>query len=141
MLEGFVKLPVLTGSSFLSITDNGLNFSGMTVFHMQKAEYVNLFVNADKKQIAIKECKKNAEYAVRFFRSEKNLKIGVRFNNREIQQMISKLMDWDFQKYNYKVEGFYSEDEQAMIFDLTQTKRSNKQVRAKYKKKNSVEDN
>ena len=140
MLEGFVKLPILTGSSFLSITDNGLNFSGTAVFHMQKAEYVNLFVNADKKQIAIKECKKNAEYAIRFFRNEKNLKIGVRFNNREIQQMIAKMMDWDFQKYNYRVDGVYNEDEHAMIFDLTQTKKSNKQIRTK-RKNNLVEDN
>ena len=141
MLEGFVKIPVLTGSSFVSITDNGLNFSGMTVFHMQKAEYINLFVNADTKQIAIKECKKNAEYAIRFFRNEKNLKIGVRFNNREIQQMIAKMMDWDFQKYNYKVDGFYNEDEHVMIFDLTKTKKSAKKIRTKHNKENLTEDN
>ena len=138
MLEGFVKVPVLRGSSFLSITANGLNFSGMSVFHMQKANYVNLFLNEETKKIAIQKCNKNAEDAIPFFRTDKNLKSGVRFNNAEIQRMINELMGWDVSTFNYKVDGFLDEEEQAMIFDLNAARKTRKNKR---QKEETVEQN
>ena len=118
MLEGFVKIPILQGSSFVSITDNGLNFNKNVVKHMQKAENIVIFYNSNKKQIAIQKCEKNTEDSIPFYRSEKNLQTGVRFNNREIQQMIASMMNWDLKELNYRVDGFLAEDRQTMIFDL-----------------------
>lgn len=118
MLEGFVKVPIFNRSSILSITENGLNFNGTVVFHMQKANFINLFLNSNEKQVAIIECDKNTQDRIPFYRDEKSLKNGVRFNNREIQQMISRIMEWDLTKFNYRVDGYFIAEEKAMIFDL-----------------------
>lgn len=132
MLEGFVEIPILIGSSFLSVTDNGLNFNKNVVKHMNKAEFIKIFFNANKKQIAIQKCEKGTENSIPFYRDEKNLQTGVRFNNREIQQMIAANMDWNLQEFNYRADGFLS-DENTMIFDLKSAR--------KFPKRNKSETN
>ena len=126
MLEGFVKIPIFNKSSCLSVTENGLNFNGTVVFHMEKANYINLLLNANKKQIAIVKCDKDSADKIPFYRDEKSLKNGVRFNNREIQQMISRIMEWDLLKFNYRVDGYFISEEQAMIFDLQNARKFSK---------------
>ena len=118
MLEGFVEIPILQGSSFLSVTDNGLNFNKNVVKHMQRAESIKILCNSSKKQLAIKKCDKNTENSIPFYRNEKNLTNGVRFNNREVQQMIATMMDWNLSKYNYRADGFLADDGETMIFNL-----------------------
>ena len=118
MLEGFVKLPILSGSSFVSVTSNEINFNGNVVFHMKKAEYVSLLLNSKEKKIAIQKCDKDDEDKIQFFREGTNWKNGVRFNNRDIQQMIAMMMGWDLEKFNYRADGIYVDDEHAMVFDL-----------------------
>ena len=118
MLEGFVEVPILQGSSFLSVTDNGLNFNKNVVKHMQRAESIKIFCNSSKKQIAIKKCGKGEENSIPFYRDEKNLTNGVRFNNREVQQMIATMMDWNLSEYNYRADGFLADDGETMIFNL-----------------------
>ena len=126
MLEGFVEIPILQGSSFLSVTDNGLNFNKNVVKHMQRAERVKIFCNSAKKQIAIQKCDKNTENSIPFYRNEKNLTSGVRFNNREVQQMIATMMDWNLSEYNYRVDGFLADDGKTMIFNLNNSRRFTK---------------
>ena len=131
MLEGFVKIPILKGNSFMSVTENGLHFSGKAVFNMQKANYVQFFLNESTKQIAIQKCNKNSEDAISFFRSEKNLKNGVHFNNSEILQMICDMMEWNLEEFNFRIEGIFIEESQAMTFDLNNAKKSKKKKRKK----------
>ena len=128
MLEGFVKIPLLSGSSFLSVTSNGLNFNNNVVYRMNKAKYIVLLLNEDKKQLAIQKCDENTEDKISFFRDEKNLKNGVRFNNRETQIMIAQMMNWNLEQYNYRVDGIYYEKEQAMIFDLNMARKFKKRI-------------
>ena len=130
MLEGFVEITILQGSSFLSVTDNGLNFNKNVVKHMQRAESVKIFYNPSKKQIAIQKCDKNAENSITFYRDEKNLTSGVRFNNREVQQMIATMMDWNLSEYNYRVDGFLADDGETMIFNLNNSRRFTKKNKA-----------
>ena len=118
MLEGFVQIPILPGSSFLSVTENGLNFNKNVVKHMNKAESIILLCNSSKKQIAIQKCDKGTENSIPFYRDEKNLTTGVRFNNREIQQMIAAMMNWNLQEFNYRADGFTTNDRSTMIFNL-----------------------
>ena len=47
MLEGFTKIPVLSGSSFMSVTSNGINFNGNVVFHLQRTKFVVFFLSAN----------------------------------------------------------------------------------------------
>lgn len=126
MLEGFVKIPVLSGSSFMSVTRNGINFSGNVVFHLQRAEFVLFFLNSNEKQIAIQKCDDTDEDRVPFFREGANWKNGVRVNNRELQRIISRMMDWDLESYNYRADGIYSDKDNAMIFDLKTARKFNK---------------
>ena len=126
MLEGFVEVPILQGSSFISVTDNGLNFNKNVVKHMRRAESIKILCNSSKKQIAIKKCGKNDENSIPFYRDEKNLKTGVRFNNREVQQMIATMMDWNLNEYNYRADGFLADDEETMIFNLNCARRFSK---------------
>ena len=118
MLEGFLEIPILQGSSFMSITDNGINFNKNVVKHMQGAEYIIILCNSNKKQIAIQKCNKGRENSIQFYRDEKNFINGVRFNNREVVQMIVSMMDWNLKEFNYRVDGFMTEDRNSMIFDL-----------------------
>lgn len=128
MLEGFVEVTILQGSSFLSVTDNGLNFNKNVVKHMQRAESVKILRNTSKKQLAIQKCDKNAENSIPFYRDEKNLTTGVRFNNREVQQMIETMMDWNLNEYNYRIDGFLADDNETMIFNLNTARRFSKKT-------------
>ena len=118
MLEGFVEVTILQGSSFLSVTSNGLNFNKNVVKHMKRAESIKIFCNSAKKQLAIQKCGKDDENSISFYRDEKNLTNGVRFNNREVQQMIATMMNWNLNEYNYRAYGFLADDGETMIFDL-----------------------
>lgn len=118
MLEGFVEVPILQGSSFLSVTSNGLNFNKNVVKHMRQAESIKIYCNSSKKQLAIKKCDNKAENSIPFYRDAKSLKTGVRFNNREVQQMIATMMNWNLSEYNYRADGFLADDAETMIFNL-----------------------
>ena len=126
MLNGFTKVPILQGNSFVSITNNGINFNGNVVFHMQKTKYVIFLLNANEQQIAIQECGDDEEDKISFFRDGTNWKNGVRINNRELQQIIARMMSWDLDKYNYRADGVYSGNDHAMIFDLKNARTFNK---------------
>ena len=88
MLEGFVEIPILQGSSFLSVTDNGLNFNKNVVKHMQRAESIKILCNSSKKHLAIQKCDKNTENSILFYRNEKNLTNSVRTC---VQKRLSKV--------------------------------------------------
>lgn len=126
MLEGFVEVPILQGSSFLSVTNNGLNFNKNVVKHMRKAETIKIFCNSSKKQLAIQKCDDKVENSIPFYRDDKNLTNGVRFNNREVQQMIATMMDWNLNEYNYRADGFLADDGETMIFNLNSSRRFTK---------------
>lgn len=126
MLDGFKKVQILQGNSFVSITSNGINFNGNVIFHMQKTKYVIFLLNADEQQIAIQKCDGKEEDKISFFREGSNWKNGVRINNRELQQMITRMMGWDLDKYNYRADGIYSDKDNAMIFDLKNARKFNK---------------
>ena len=126
MLEGFLEVPILQGSSFMSITDNGINFNKNVVKRMQGAANIIILCNSNKKQIAIQKCDKGRENSIQFYRDEKNFVNGVRFNNREVVQMIVSMMNWNLKEFNYRVDGFLSDDRNTMIFDLNSERKFNK---------------
>lgn len=126
MLNGFKKVQILQGSSFVSVTSNGINFNGNVVFHMQKTKYITFLINADEQQIAIQKCDDKEESKIPFFREGSNWKNGVRINNRELQQMIARMMGWDLDNHNYRADGIYSDNDDAMIFDLKTARKFNK---------------
>lgn len=131
MLDGFIKIPISRGRSnpALSITNNGFIFNSHVVTRMQRASYINILINKDKKQIAIQACDDFLNDKFSFFRSEKNLLYGVHFSNRNLQLMISNMMHWDLDNFNYRANGFYIENENAMIFDLNNSRKFIKRLK------------
>lgn len=128
MLEGFTKIS-LSRNPALSVNSNALYFNGNVVSRMQRASYINILINKDKKQIAIQKCDETSTGKIRFFRQSR-CENGIRFTNHEIQQIIIEMMNWDLEHYSYRVGGFYIENEQAMIFDLKFARKSKKRNRS-----------
>ena len=126
MLEGFIKITLLKGSTFMTVTGKGIKFNGNVVYRIQKAEFVRLFLNPKTKQVAIQKCETKLDGAVAFFKDESDLTNGVRLNNRELQQKFSNMMDWDLENYNYRAYGFFSEEDNAVIFDLKSARKLHK---------------
>lgn len=117
MFEKFKKVNLTTGLPYLSITDNGVTFSKSVIVKMGKPSFVELLMNQDDKQIAIRVCKKDEEGAIPFVKNAKA--VNVRWNNRDFLNTLSKMMDWDLKEEGYRVLGDWYDSEQAMLFDLT----------------------
>lgn len=122
MLVDFVPVTLLSGSSFVSITDNGLNFNKNVLLRMNRPEYVVILLNVPKKQMAIQTCEKNDSNAVTFFKPDSDVKYGVRLHNKALENMLSSLMNWNLKECNYRIDGTYIEKESAMIFDLNEAR-------------------
>lgn len=132
MLAGFKELQILTGSTFLSVSDNGVAFNKNTIIKMDYPQKIKFLINDEEKKIAIQIADKNDDTASQFFREGMDIKNGVRYNNRDLIQTIAAMMAWDLSEKTYRVDGVYSAEDTAMIFDLnlarvfSKRKRSNK---------------
>lgn len=117
MFEKFKKVNLTVGLPYMSITDNGVTFSKSVVVKMGRPGYVELLMNEDDKQIAIRICDKNEEDAIQFVRNAKT--INVRWNNKDFLNTISKMLDWNLKDGGYRVLGDWYDSEKAMLFDLS----------------------
>lgn len=117
----------------MTVTNKGIKFNGNVVYRIQKAEFVRLFLNLKTKQVAIQKCREQDDYSVLFLTRDKNWnwRNGVQLNNQLLKQKIRDFMDWDLENYNYRAYGFFSEEDNAVIFDL---KSARKLHRRKIKK-------
>ncbi len=118
MLEGFERVPVLKGRTFMSVTNDGINFNKNVVAHMGKSPYVIFLLNIAEKKAAIQKCDSSDPDALVFYQKPRNETSGVRINLRDVQQKIADMMEWNLTEYNYRVDGAYSQEDSAMIFDL-----------------------
>lgn len=120
MLEGFERYNYSIGTSSITLSDNGVAFSKTAVIKMNKCEYVVLLINYSERKLAIKKCDQEEEGAIAFYNSSKKL-VSVRWNNRELQKTLSNLMGWELKDgVAYKIDGTYSHEDEALIFDLNQ---------------------
>lgn len=117
MFEKFKKVNLTTGLPYLSITDNGVTFSKSVIVKMGKPSFVELLMNEDDKQIAVRVCNKDEDGAIQFVKNAKT--VNVRWNNRDFLNTLSKMMDWNLKEEGYRVLGDWYDSEQAMLFDLT----------------------
>lgn len=117
MLEGFEQFNLSVGKASMSVGPNGVSFSKTTVIRMGKCSHVQLFINSNSRQVAIKKATENDEGSIPFYNDERKL-VSVRWNNKELIRTISNLMDWKLEGKVYRVDGTYSYEDDAMIFDL-----------------------
>lgn len=118
MLVGFERVSNVKGRSFMSVTNDGINFNKNVVAQMGKVPFVVFLLNASEKKAAIQKCSADDPDALVFYKRERNEKNGVRINLRDVQQTIATMMGWELSKYNYRIDGAYSAEDSAMIFDL-----------------------
>jgi len=118
MLSGFKTVNLTIGLPYVSITTNGVTFNKTTIVKLGRPSHVLLMINEEEKQIAIQNCDSENEDATPFLRNEGKSTLSVRWNNKDLLNTISKLMNWDLKECGYRVDGEYFNDENAMIFDL-----------------------
>lgn len=114
----FKKVNLTTGLPYMSVTDNGMTFSKSAVIKMNKPSYVELLLNEDDKQLAIRACDKSEEGSIAFAKSAKST--NVRMNNKDFLNTLSRMMGWDLKESGYRVSGEWFEQEQIMLFDMKQ---------------------
>lgn len=51
------------------------------------------------------------------------------FNSKNLQYSLARQMDWDIERYIYRINGTYYEENNSMVFDLTTAKKSPKRSR------------
>ncbi len=120
-LDGFVAFDFNVGVPSASITPNGVTFNRSVVIKMNYPEHVVLMVNKETKQIAIKACTAETQRAVTFYKQQAENKAiqSVRWNNRDLLNCLSEMMDWDLKKVSHRVEGKLLPEANIMLFDLT----------------------
>ena len=53
MIDGFKKVQLMSGTAFVSITSNGLNFNKNVVLKMDRPKFISIYLNDDEKLLAI----------------------------------------------------------------------------------------
>ncbi len=121
MFESFVSFNFSEGIPSISITKNGLTFSKGVVMKMGYPEYVQLLIDKAGRQIAVKSCSKDEENAALFCSAEKRAKgnvISIRWNQKDLLNTLSNMMEWDLKDDAFRAEGVYYDAENAVLFDL-----------------------
>lgn len=131
MLENFKPLQIVKGTAFMSVSNNGIGFNKNVVIKMNKPEIVRLMINEEQSQFAIQATTDNDDSTINFFNENIDIRNGIRTHNRDLENTLAQLMDWDLESYVYRVDGLYLEKENAMLFDLKTARRFQKRTRAK----------
>lgn len=132
MLEGFEKISLYPGSSFLSVTNNGITFNKNSIQRLKMPEYVVFLLNSVEKKIAVQVCSDASDRdSIPFCQKGKDYKNGLRINNRELQQQLASMMNWNLKDKNYRIDGIYLDAESAMIFDMNSAREFNKRNKRK----------
>ena len=97
---------------------------------MGRPEYIRFMINTESKQLAIQKVEEYDNASVPFIRKNVDNKNGIRYNNRDLENTIATLMEWDLSTKTYRIDGIYQEDDNAMIFNLTTARTFPKRTRA-----------
>ncbi len=120
-LDGFEVFNFNVGIPSASITSNGITFNRSVSIKLGFPPYVRMLINRERRQIAIVPCDKSTDQSAAFYRDsyEKDPVRSVRWNNRDLMNTLSELMDCDFKTISFKVEGRLLNEGPAILFDLT----------------------
>ena len=131
MLNGFKIISECEGSEECIATINayGMSFTAQTIINFNSPEYVAFGVNEQTKQLGVAVCTDN-ENARIFCKNgdAKNAKIAFGAYKDKIAEMMP---DWDFNAFNYKIVGTFSEDHKEIVFELLNATPKAKRIRGK----------
>lgn len=120
----------------------GMTFTNQTLLNFNTPEFVVMGVNKEKKQLGIAACPQGENARV-FCKAgnTQNARINFGTYKREIVEMMP---EWDFEKFNYRVYGVFSEDHTEMVFNLltaeAKAKRNRKKVEEPKEEKPEVKE-
>lgn len=122
-LQGFVPFDFDEGLPYVSVTQNGITFNKGAVLKLGKPSRVELLINPDTKQIAIRGCGKKTPRSNAFYKENSRGVISVRWNMKDLLYTIQDMMSWNLELEGYRVEGQLLKEEGAMLFDLNEAKK------------------
>lgn len=123
MLEGFTSFNFDEGVPYVSITKNGVTFNKAVIMKLDYPPFVQLLLNSQTKQIAIKACLESDQNSVAFYKKRENSNvISVRWNVKDLLNTLQEITGWDLTFDGYKVDGTLLKEERAMLFDLNNGK-------------------
>lgn len=123
LLDGFELLETITGVPSMSISKNGVSFNRAAIEKLGCPRYVLTLIDKQGCRFAIVECSKNDRGARDFVKTERNISNGVRWNNHDLRATLEALMGWNLSADSWKVEGKFSDQDRALIFDLYESER------------------
>ena len=118
LLDDFELVDSVSGIPSVSITKNGISFNKSTIEKLHCPEHVKLYLDRIGKRFAIVPCNKGDNGYRAFYRKEKDTANGVRWNNYDLRTTIAGLTGWNLEEHGWKICGLYSEEDNALIFDL-----------------------
>ena len=98
---------------------------------MNNPHYVRFMIDDENQRLAIQAVAEKDDSSIDFYNKDMNINNGVRYHNRDLEHTIETLMKWDLSSYNYRIDGYYIEEEAAMLFDLKEARTFSKRNRAK----------
>lgn len=131
MKEGFRPFIMVNGLPSISVTDNGLTFSKAAVEKLGCPAYVKLYINDNEKILAIEASEDDASPAIPFYRENNRGIVSVRWNNKDLLNYLSGLMNWDLKTRTYKVSGVFDYNENVFEFDMKGAKSDIKETQNK----------
>ncbi len=131
MLENFKPIQIVKGIAFMSVSNNGISFNKNVVIKMNRPEIVRLLMNEEQLQFAIQATTDNDDSTISFYNDNIDIRNGIRTHNRDLENTLAQLMEWDLDSFVYRVDGVYLEKENAMLFELKKARTFPKRNRAK----------
>ena len=128
-MSGFEKIVLVGGEPFISITDRATAFNQNAIMKLGSPEKVCLYFNRETKQLAVQPSKDNDSAAIPFLKKGKDPARGVRFNSKDLQYSLARLMDWDIDNNIYRISGSYDSESNVMVFSLNEATCTQKRVR------------
>lgn len=118
MKEGYKPFILVNGIPSISVTDNGLTFSKSAIVKLGCPAYVNLYIDPEKKKLAVEPGEEGSPQANAFYRPNDRNIITVRWNNKDLLGYLCAIMNWDLKTNSYKVTGIFDYDDNIFEFDM-----------------------
>lgn len=118
LLDNFEIVDAITGTPNISITRSGIAFSKAAIEKLKCPEFVSVLIDKSGKRIAIQTCNKNDRGARSFYKAGRDTAKGVRWNNYDLKTILEQMMNWNLEESGWKISGEYSDEDNALIFDL-----------------------
>ena len=123
MFDGFTSFNFEEGVPYVSITKNGVTFNKAVIMKLDYPAFVQLLINPESKQIAIRVCAEGELNSTSFYKKKENSNIlSVRWNKNDLLNTLQEITGWDLANNAYRIDGILIKEENAMLFDLNNFK-------------------